>query len=213
MKRLVWLTAIALWLQITPAFAVPKDFDPHHIPVIALGSYPPSLKAGTGIIEGYLKAKTQFFGELTYPNEDVLLLPNTEFSYWYIEDVAYMVENPYAKDALQNYPIDLVKYTRHINTDSNGFFRFSGLPNGSYIVWTAAEHEEDSEPTRERVQLAMGADGSMVSVPTFRKGLKIHSDSVVIAATANVGIGSSSSVQQIDKFDVVGEFTCCSAQI
>jgi len=213
MKRFIWLTALAICLQVAPAAAVPSDFDPHHIPEIAWGSYTPSLRPGSGIIQGYLKAKTRLFGQVTYPGQDVVLLPDSKFSYWYIEDVAYMVENPYAKDALQNYPTDLIKYTRHVQSDSNGFFRFTGLPDGRYIVWTYLEHEDDSHPTRERTQLAIGADGSMVSVPTFRKGLKIRSDSVVIVSGATVNTAGGSLGSQIEGFTVVGEFTCCSAEI
>jgi len=213
MKRFFLLTAIAVCLQCTPASAVPKDFDPQHYPPIAWGSYPPALLGtGTGFIEGYLKVKTRLFGLVTYPNQEVLLVPNSKFEYWYIEDVAYMVENPYAKDALQNYPTDLVKYTRTTKSDANGYFRFSGLPDGNYIIWTYLEHEEDSHPTRARTQLAMGADGSMVTVPTYREGLKIRSDAVVIGAEGTVHTHDSPG-EEVNDFTVVGEFTCCSAEI
>jgi hypothetical protein len=212
-KRLIWLTALAVCLQTGSAFAVPKDFDPHHYPPIAWGNYPSSLLGtGSGFIEGYLKAKTQLFGEVTYPNEEVLLVPNSQFEAWYIKDVAYMVEHPYAKNALQNYPTDLVKYTRTTKSDANGYFRFSGLPDGNYIIWAAVEHEEDSHPTRERTQLAMGADGSMVTVPTYREGLKIRSDAVVIGAEGFIHTPDAPG-SKVNDFTVVGEFTCCSAEI
>ena len=213
MKRLLGLMSVLLLLSGKSATAMTSDFDPHKIPVITLGSYPPSLKPGNGFIEGYLKAKTRTFGEIVYPNEDVLLLPNSEFSKWYINDVAYMIENPHAKNALANYPTDLVKYTRTVKTDENGYFRFTDLPDGEYFVWTYVEHEVDSHPTRERSQLAIGADGDMVSVPTFRKGLKIRSDDVVIAASATVDNAGGYPGDKITSFVVVGEFTCCSAEL
>ena len=46
-----------------------------------------------------------------------------------------MIKNPHAKDALPNYPYYLVKYTRTAKTDGNGYFKFTGLPNGNYVVW------------------------------------------------------------------------------
>lgn len=213
MKYVFGVVVFFVFLQSRLATAMTADFDPHKIPTITLGSYPPSLKPGNGIIEGYLKAKTKSFGELTYANQEVLLLPNSSFSRWYINDVAYMIENPNAKDALSNYPNDLVKYTRSVRSDTNGFFRFNGLPDGKYYVWTYLEHEVDSHPTRERTQLAMGANGEMVSVPTFRKGLRIRSDDVVIAGDANVDTADGYPGVRIDSFVVVGEYTCCSAEI
>lgn len=191
-----------------------SDFDPHKIPVITLGNYPASLlTTGSGVIQGYLKSKTKFFGEMTYPNSQVLLLPNSPFSKWYINDVAYIMEHPHEKDALPNYPVDLVKYTRSTKSDEHGFFRFTGVPDGDYYVWAYLEHEVDSRPTRERTQLAMGADGTMVSVPTFREGLKIRSDSVIIAAGASVDTAGGYAGDEIKAFEVFGEYTCCSAEI
>ena len=195
------------------AGAMDKDFDPHTIPVITLGSYPFILKPGTGFVQGYLRAKTKLFGEVTYPNEEVLLMPNSPFSIWYIQDVAYMIENPHAKDALANYPTDLVKYTKTVKSDENGFFEFTGLPDGKYYIWTYLEHEVDSNPIRQRSQLAMGPDGEMVSVPTFREGLKIRSDDVVIAGDATIDSKAGIAGQQINGFNVVGEYTCCSAEL
>ena len=149
--------------------------------------------------------KTKTFGEVVYPNTDILLMPNNDFSAWYIKDTAYMIENPHAKDALPNYPYDLVKYTRTVKTDENGFFKFTGLPDGEYVAWAYLEHAEDEHPTRERSQLAMGADGSMVSIPTFRKGLKIRSDDVVVETAATVNSAGGFPGGEITGFTLLGD--------
>lgn len=183
------------------------------VPVIYQSEYLPYLKKGNGVIQGHLAAKTQLFGLTRFPNAELMLVPATTFTEWYIRDSAYMMNHPHAKDAIHNYPTDLVKYTRVTKTDDDGYFRFSGLPDGKYYVWNVVEREDDEHAIREHTQLAMGPDGQMLSIPVHREGLKVKDDLLVIVGDGQVDQNAKNFGNSIGEFVVVGETTCCSAQL
>ena len=59
----------------------------------------------------------------------------------------------------------------------------------------------------------MGADGSMVTIPTSHRGLKIRSDDIVIGSGATVNVAGGLPGSEITGFVVVREYLCCSAEI
>jgi hypothetical protein len=188
-------------------------FDPTSYPKVDLDFYAPYARSGHGVISGVLTAKTKLFGSIVFPNRPVSLTPASTFDDWYIKDTAYQLEHPDHKDVMPGFPVQLQPYVRRTVTDSDGKFTFSNLPDGSYFLDAFVMHEEDSHPVRERTEMAMGPDGEMVGVPVQKEGLRIRSDDVVIAARADVDGAHGYPTVLIQWFSVVGEYTCCKAEL
>lgn len=188
-------------------------FDPATLPIIYDGDYPPYLQTGTGEVSGYLRVQTKLFGTVTYAKTHVFLMPATNFTSWYILNEGYQLEHPGAKDLAPRYPESLRQYSRATTTDENGFFRFSGLPDGKYYINAWVQREVDDQPVRHRTVMAMGPDGDMVSVPVERAGLRIRADDAFVAVSLTIDAAHGAASVVPIAFDVVGEYTCCKAEI
>jgi hypothetical protein len=211
-----FIISILLLLCSSPAFSsgYPKDFNPRDVPHFHYPQYVGYDGVGTGEIWGKLEVKTQLFGVRAFPNNKVYLIPNTAFSGWYLEDVAYSIEHVDDDNALINYPPDLYKYTRETTTDSNGMYYFKNLPDGSYIVDAGIDTNEDSQPERERSTI-IGYDinGDMVAGIERYRGYKIRADTLLVAAVGKVDSAHNLGFDQITGYEIMGEATCCKHEI
>ena len=193
--------------------AIDKSYDPMHPPPLSLYHIEDYGKSGSGIISGQLTAVTKKFGKLVYPNAKIYLIPANNFTYYYINDMAYGVQFPNNKRFLTGYPIQISKYTRETLSDSEGNFEFSNLPDGDYYLDAYVQYERDSHPEKTRTTFGVGPDGETVYGTERHEGLKIDSDDAVVWASATVDATGGKPHYYIYSFDVMGEFLCCRGSI
>jgi hypothetical protein len=193
----------------------PIPFDPYHVPGVYWPGLAPYLKPGSGKIEGRLVARTQLFGEVAFPNTRVDLLPSKEITEWILRSSAYNLEHDdYKKhDPMPTFPSQLGPYEKTTMTDDHGYFRFSNLPDGDYYVYSTPRRVDFRHPTRYTTEEQIAADGESVTILEKTEGLKELSDIVVIAASATVDTKENKGSDLVDRFDVLGESTCCKAEI
>jgi hypothetical protein len=184
-----------------------------HPPPLSLYHIEDYGKSGSGIISGQLTAVTKKFGKVVYPNAKSYLIPDNNFTYYYINDLAFMLENPNAKHYLTGYPIQLAKYTRETMSDADGNFQFTNLPDGDYLLNAYVQYERDSHPEKSRTTIGVGPDGETVYGTERHAGLKIDSDDAEVWASATVDSTAGKPHYDIYSFDVMGEFLCCRGSI
>jgi hypothetical protein len=195
--------------------STPIPFDPYHVPGINITTLAPYSRAGNGIIEGRLVAKTQLFGEVAFPKTRVDLLPATMLTWWILRSAGYSIEHDDYKDhdPLPSFPSELVAYRKSTFTDAAGYFRFSDLPDGRYYISGQGLHETFEQPNRYTTEERTAANGDSVTTLEKSKGFKERSDLVVLAASATIDGKDHSPSWTVTGFDIFGESTCCKAEI
>jgi hypothetical protein len=220
MTRLILLLVLTLSSIAGPTVSsadesAPLPFDPFHVPGVYWPELAPYLKTGSGEIEGRFTAKTKLFGEIGFPNTRVDLLPAVPISEWIIRSTGYNLEHDdYKKrDPMPDFPNQLTPYEKWTITDGNGYFKFSNLPDGSYFVFGTARRTDLRHPSRYTTDEQTAANGDTVTTLEKTEGLKELSDLVTIAASATVDSKNDHSLWTVARFDVMGEYTCCKAEI
>jgi len=211
--RIAAMLTLLISQSSTGAIAIDKSYDPMHPPPLSLYHIEDYGKSGSGIISGQLTAITKKFGQLVYPNAKIYLIPANNFTYYYINDIAYSMQYPNAKQYLTGYPMQIAKYTRATVTDSEGNFEFTNLPDGDYYLDAYVQYERDSHPEKTRTTFGVGPDGETIYGTERHAGLKIDSDDVVVWASATVDSTAGKPHYYIYSFDVMGEFLCCRGSI
>jgi hypothetical protein len=175
----------------------------------------PYLKSGTGIIEGRLSAKTKLFGETAFPKTRVDLLPAQMITWWILRSSGYSLEHDdYQKhNPMPIFPNQLGPYEKTTMTDESGYFRFTNLPDGDYYVYATPRRVDFRHPTRYTTEGRIADNGESVTTLEKTEGLKELSDIVVIASSATVDARDNKGLDTIERFDVMGESTCCKAEI
>ncbi len=217
-----WISGAALIVSFTlapvPSFSdqsTPAAFDPFHVPGIYWPEWAPYLQSGKGVIEGRFVAKKKLFGEVAFPNTLVDLLPSTALSEWIVRSSGYALEHDdYPKrDPMPHFPAQLNPYERRTMTDDNGYFTFTNLPSGKYYVFGTARHVEIRRPSRYTTEEQTASNGDSVTTLQKTEGLRELSDLITIAASASIDSNADPGKTVIDSFDVMGESTCCKAEI
>ncbi len=159
--------------------------------------------------------KTKLFGEIAFPNERVDLLPATSLSEWILRSSGYNLDHPdYEKrDPLPHFPGQLARYGKWTKTDDTGHFQFTNLPDGKYFVYATPRRVDFRHPTRYTTEEQTAANGDSVTTLQKSDGLKELSDTIVIAASATVDNKDNLPVSTVTSFSVLGEYTCCKAEL
>jgi hypothetical protein len=216
MKRVVGFVALMVAVLSCGSAGYSDDsalppFDPYHVPGIDYPHLMTFLKPGNGSIEGRLTAKTKVFGLIAFPNTRVDLLPATNLSYWVLRAGGYAVSHDNYKGPMPNLPNQLAPYLKYMMTDANGYFRFDHLADGTYYVYANLLKREFQNPTRYTTEAQTADNGDTVTTLKKYQGLKELADALVIAAGVN--IDSKHPAWTVTAFDVLGEYTCCKAEL
>jgi hypothetical protein len=190
--------------------------DAEAAPKLDASQLAPYARHGYGSIKGHLGTddSTQNGNEITFPHNDVFLVPAVPYTRWYFMDYltkdlrhvgGLFIEGHAPRIEYAPFDATALKYTRKAETDDAGRYQFLGLPTGDYYVIAFVNTVINGSNIRQTF------DGSIVSIANYKEELvsllgdepPLHIDGDrQAAATALIRIRPNIRVENYCRHDV-----------